>query len=143
MLDDDASRVRRRGALGASVLIIDDAAEARALSAACLEFRGFRTDAAEDGLSGLAMALTMAPDVVLLDFSMPKMDGEEVVRRLKADARTCRIPIVMLTAIPQAVAASTRANVAAFLEKPCDSEQLVDAVVQVLAARPAASVAQQ
>jgi putative two-component system response regulator len=119
------------------VLIIDDAAEARALIAACLEFRGFRADAAEDGPSGIAMALTIVPDVVLLDFAMPKMNGEEVVRLLKADERTRAIPIVMLTAIPEAVTAGTRANLAAFLEKPCDAERLVDAVANVLALRPA------
>jgi CheY-like chemotaxis protein len=114
------------------VLIIDDTSEARELSAACLEFRGFSTQAAEDGPSGLAMARAQAPDVILLDFCMPNMDGAEVVRHLKADDRTRAIPIVMLTAIPEAVAFSTRENLAAFIEKPCDAERLANTVLDAL-----------
>jgi CheY-like chemotaxis protein len=140
-LEEDASRVRCRGALGASVLVIDDVGEARTVSAACLEFRGFRAEVARDGPSGLAMAVAIVPDVVLLDFSMPKMDGEEVVRRLKEDERTRTILIVMLTAIPEAVSPGTRANLAAFLEKPCDAERLVEAVANVVALRAARSAA--
>lgn len=135
--DEEQSRVRNRGPLGASVLIIDDLADARELSAACLEIRGFRAMAAEDGPSGLAMAVAAAPDAILLDFSMPEMDGEEVIRRLKADDRTRHIPVVMLTAMPDAVSRSTRAAVAVFLEKPCETSALGDAIVQALAANGA------
>jgi CheY-like chemotaxis protein len=131
--------VSRQGAVGANVLIIDDTSEARELSAACLEFRGFCTQAAEDGPSGLAMALAQSPDVILLDFCMPNMDGAEVVRHLKSDERTREIPIVMLTAIPEAVPASTRENLAAFIEKPCGAERLANTVLDALIAPPARS----
>ncbi len=114
------------------MLIIDDTSEARELSAACLEYRGFRTLAAEDGPSGLALARAQSPDVILLDFCMPTMDGAEVVRHLKADERTRAIPIVMLTAIPEAVAVCTRENLAAFIEKPCDAERLANTVLDAL-----------
>jgi hypothetical protein len=129
---DRKSSGTQRRAQGARVLIIDDGVEARELSAACLEFRGFRTMIAEDGPSGLAMARALSPDAILLDFCMPSMDGAEVVLRLKADERTRAVPIVMLTAIPEAVTAMTRDNLAGFLEKPCEAERLADAVLEVL-----------
>jgi CheY-like chemotaxis protein len=116
------------------VLVIDDLPEARALCRAFLELRGFRTQEAEDGPSGLAMAIALRPDAIVLDFSMPRMDGAEVVKRLRADERTRRIPIVMLTALREAVDAHTRGELAAFLDKPCDPDALLDAVVGSCAA---------
>lgn len=130
--DEEPSRVRSRGPLGASVLVIDDVAEARELSAAWLDLRGFRCTLAEDGPSGLAIAQDEVPDVILLDFSMPGMDGAEVVRRLGADERTRGIPIVMLTAILEAVPTATRAAVAACIGKPCDPDRLVDVIAQAV-----------
>jgi len=126
--DDEDSRIRTRGPLGARVLVIDDVAEAREMTAAYLDLRGFRCTVAEDGPSGLAIAREKVPDVILLDFSMPGMDGAEVVRRLEADERTRGIPVVILTAILEAVPAATRAAVVACIGKPCDPDRLVDVV---------------
>ncbi len=110
------------------VLVIDDVAEARDLYRVCIEYHGFSTSAAEDGPSGLALALAVAPDVVVLDFSMPRMNGAEVLDRLKADPRTRDIPVVMITAEADLVPAKTRASCAAFLEKPCDPDALLRAI---------------
>jgi CheY-like chemotaxis protein len=114
------------------VLVIDDLPEARALCRACLELRGFQTEEAEDGPSGIGMAIAFRPEAIVLDFSMPFMNGAEVVKYLKADERTRRIPIVMLTAIREAVDATTRASLAAFLDKPCDPDTLFETVIGVL-----------
>jgi two-component system, cell cycle response regulator DivK len=113
------------------VLVIDDGAEARDLYCVCIEHQGFAAEAAEDGPSGLARAFAMLPDIVVLDFSMPRMDGAEVLQRLKADPRTRDIPIVMLTAVPDLVTAHTRAGCAAFLEKPCDPDRLLQAIMGI------------
>lgn len=107
------------------MLVVDDGAEARDLYCACLEFHGFGAEAAEDGPSGIAMALATAPDAIVLDFSMPRMDGAEVLRRLKADERTRSIPVVMVTAVPELVARDARRSCAAFLEKPCEPDRLM------------------
>jgi CheY-like chemotaxis protein len=128
----DSSFVRRRDAPRPSVLIVDDRAEARDLYCACLEFHGFDARAAEDGVSGIAMALAKVPDAMVLDFSMPGMDGAEVLRRLKGDDRTRAIPIVMLTAIPELVGAVARLACAAFLEKPCEPDVLVQTLAKLL-----------
>ena len=63
-----------------------------------LKRRGFTVVLAVDGESGVAMATTEAPDLILLDMSLPVLDGWEATRRLKADAGTQRIPVIALTA---------------------------------------------
>jgi DNA-binding response OmpR family regulator len=128
----DSSFTRRSDASRPMVLIVDDRAEARDLYCACLEFHGFDAQAAEDGASGIAMALAKAPDAMVLDFSMPEMDGAEVLRRLKEDWRTRAIPVVMLTAIPELVDAVVRLACAAFLEKPCEPEVLVRTITDLV-----------
>jgi CheY-like chemotaxis protein len=114
------------------VLVIDDGEEARDLYCECLEFHGFRADSAEDGASGLAKAAATTPDVIVLDFSMPRMDGGEVLQRLRASERTRRIPVIMVTAVLELVDPKVRARCAAFLEKPCEPERLVQTIDEVL-----------
>jgi CheY-like chemotaxis protein len=119
------SYVRRRDARKPVVLVIDDGEEARDLYCAYLEFHGFEAATAEDGATGIALALALRPDAIVLDFSMPRMDGAEVLSRLKADARTSGIPVVMVTAVPELVEPGARRACAAFLEKPCEPDQLM------------------
>ncbi len=138
-----SSYVGRRDALRPLVLVIDDGPEARDMYCACLEFHGFRTEAAEDGLSGLAMARSTAPDVVVLDFSMPKMDGIEVLRELRSDARTRVIPVVMVTAIPELIDRRERARCDAFLAKPCDPDVLVQTISNIALGRATRLVARK
>jgi two-component system cell cycle response regulator DivK len=122
------SFVRRRDAQKPLILVVDDGDEARDLYCAYLEFHGFGAEAAEDGPSGIAMALATGPDAIVLDFSMPKMDGAEVLRRLKADERTRSIPVVMVTAVPELVGREARSWCAAFLEKPCEPDRLMETI---------------
>ena len=63
-----------------------------------LERKGFEVVLAMDGQSGVEMARIQAPDLVLMDMSLPVLDGWEATRRLKADAATQRIPVIALTA---------------------------------------------
>ncbi len=60
--------------------------------------KGYEVVLAMDGQSGVEMARTEAPDLVLIDMSLPVLDGWEATRRLKADAATQRIPVIALTA---------------------------------------------
>jgi CheY-like chemotaxis protein len=129
------SQIRTRGGRSgkrARVLVIDDVPEVRELYCTYLEYNGFVTDAAEDGLAGLAKVVALQPDVVVLDYSMPRMDGEQVLARLQEDPRTRRIPVVMMTAVPELVGTRALARCAAFVEKPCDPDRLVSAILGVL-----------
>jgi CheY-like chemotaxis protein len=126
------SYVRRRDARKPVVLVIDDGPEARDLYCAYLEFHGFVAAAAEDGPAGIASALTLRPDAIVLDFSMPRMDGAEVLTHLKADPRTSSIPVVMVTAVPELVDREVRCACAEFLEKPCEPDRLMEVLDELL-----------
>jgi CheY-like chemotaxis protein len=122
---DSGAAVRERRP---HILVVDDGAEARELYCAYLEYHGFRADAAEDGAAGLAKARATQPDAIVLDYSMPRMDGEQVLVLLQADERTRDIPVLMLTAVPELVSSGVRAECMALLEKPCEPDRLVSAV---------------
>jgi DNA-binding response OmpR family regulator len=80
------------------VLVVDDEEGLRALLRVNLELAGFEVREAPDGPSALEAARGEVPSIVILDVMMPGMDGWEVLRELKADARTAGTPILMLTA---------------------------------------------
>ena len=80
------------------VLVVDDVVHGRALCAEYLELRGFRVVTTGDGLGAVDMALALRPDVILMDLSMPVIDGWEATRLIKKNARTSAIPIVVMTA---------------------------------------------
>ncbi|MBX5474881.1 MAG: response regulator [Thermoleophilia bacterium] len=80
------------------VLVIDDEAPIRLLCRVNLEAEGMEVLEAPDGPSGLELARTGRPDVILLDVMMPGLDGWRVAEELLEDERTSRIPIIFLTA---------------------------------------------
>jgi len=80
------------------VLIVDDEKDIVDLVAYNLARNGYETVTATDGNNALDSAAKNAPDLIILDLMLPGLDGMEVARRLKADAQTANIPIVMLTA---------------------------------------------
>jgi two-component system cell cycle response regulator len=83
----------------ARILIVDDHEDNVEIIRARLESRGYRTDSAADGEEALRKVTTDPPDLILLDVMMPKLDGHEVARRIKADSRLPFIPIIMQTAL--------------------------------------------
>jgi len=103
-----------------------------------LELLGdFEVLAAEDGERGCAMALSDRPDIILMDLEMPRVDGWEATRRLKADPQTRDIPIIALSA--HALAGEREKALASgcdeFDTKPIEFERLVATLRRVLAAR--------
>jgi signal transduction histidine kinase/DNA-binding response OmpR family regulator len=82
----------------ARVLVVDDQKVSRATVAAILRSAGHTLDSASSGPEGIERARAVGPDVIVLDVQMPGMDGFEVVERLKQDAATAPIPILLLTA---------------------------------------------
>jgi two-component system phosphate regulon response regulator PhoB len=81
-----------------TILIVEDEKDVLDLVAYNLKKAGYHTATAGDGAAGLAKAQDMLPALVVLDLMMPKLEGTEVCKRLKADPRTAHIPILMLTA---------------------------------------------
>ena len=80
------------------ILLVEDNEMNRDMLSRRLERKGFEVVLAVDGQSGVEMARSQAPDLVLMDMSLPVLDGWEATRRLKADAATQGIPVIALTA---------------------------------------------
>lgn len=80
------------------VLVVDDFAAGRDLSAEYLTYRGYEVATAEDGAKAIERAGEFLPDAILMDLSLPGVDGWEATRRLRADAKTQDIKIIALTA---------------------------------------------
>lgn len=85
-------------AKGKTVLLVEDNEDNMLIYSTILRHHGYEVLEATDGEMGLETARTRLPDMILMDISIPKMDGWEVTRRLKADPATAHIPIVALTA---------------------------------------------
>lgn len=87
--------------IGKSVLIIDDDMTLREMYDEYLKASGFLVVTAQDGEEGLQQAKQSKPSAILLDLMMPKMNGIEVLRRLKADDELKSIPVIVFTALIQ------------------------------------------
>jgi two-component system, cell cycle response regulator DivK len=109
------------------VLVVDDFQDNREMFAEYLVFSGFRVAEAATGREALDRAFELIPDLILMDLSLPEIDGWEATRHLKNDPRTNRIPIVALTG--HTLAGHSRdardAGCDAFLTKPCLPDALV------------------
>jgi two-component system, cell cycle response regulator DivK len=80
------------------ILLVEDNEMNRDMLSRRLQRKGYSVAIAEDGERGLSMACAEMPDLILMDLSLPFVDGCEVTRRLKANPRTSQIPIIVLTA---------------------------------------------
>ena len=119
---------------GPLILVVDDYEDAREMYAEYLRFCGFRVAEARNGNEALEQAFTLMPDLVLMDLSLPGMDGWEATRQLKADERTRNIPVVALTghALAGASEGAKKAGCDSFVTKPCLPDDLVVEVKRML-----------
>ena len=122
------------GETGPLVLIVDDVQDNRTIYVLFLTFSGYRIAEAENGEEALHKATTLLPDIIVMDLSLPVMDGWEATRRLKRDPRTKRIPVVVLTghALPEHAQAAREAGCDLVITKPCLPDQLMDAIRRIL-----------
>jgi len=127
------------------VLVVDDYPDAREMYSEYLEFSGFDVIQAVNGMEALQRAVDAAPDIILMDLSLPVMDGWEATRRLKEDARTSSIPVVALTghALAGISEGAMKAGCDAFVTKPCLPEDLVKEIRKVLERSPQSTAARK
>jgi two-component system cell cycle response regulator DivK len=120
------------------VLIVDDFADNREMYCQFLEFSGFRVAEAQNGHEALEKAFALRPDLIVMDLSLPGLDGWEATRRLKADDRTRATPVIALTG--HALAGHSKgamdAGCDAFITKPCLPERLLEEIKSMLKGRP-------
>lgn len=116
------------------VLVADDNADIRDLLATRLQTRGFDVTAAADGQEALEKALAEDPDIALLDWVMPIIQGHELCVKLKTDPRTAQLPVVMLTARGEEEDRLLGLDLGAdaYLVKPFDIDELVGTLKRLL-----------
>jgi len=116
------------------ILLVEDNEMNRDMLSRRLERRGYQVVIAVDGEQGVAMAQSEAPDLILMDMSLPVLDGWEAARRLKADPETQAIPVIALTA--HAMVGDREKAIAAGCDdydtKPVEFQRLLEKIEAIL-----------
>ncbi len=122
----------------ATILVVDDEFGIAELFDAILADEGHRVLTASNGRHGLEMLAANPADLIFLDFMMPVMDGAGMLRQLAADPALSRIPVVMMSSIPQATVAERCRGYALFMRKPFSIDEVVNVTHRLLngAGRP-------
>jgi two-component system cell cycle response regulator DivK len=117
-----------------TVLIVDDFEDNRTMYAEFFRYSGFEVIEAANGLEAIQKATLAVPDVVVMDLSLPVLDGWEATRRLKADERTRHVPVIALTghALEGHSQGAREAGCDGFLAKPCLPETLLETIEKML-----------
>jgi CheY-like chemotaxis protein len=121
------------------ILLVEDNEDNRLVYRTILDHFGFVVLEAADGEEGIRRARADGPDLILMDVSIPKIDGWEATRQLKADPRTSSIPIIALTAHALATdrAKAQEAGCDGYLAKPVEPRRVVEEVQKHLERRAA------
>ena len=124
------------------ILVVEDDATMQKMALKILRSRGFRSELARTGKEAVAMAASLQPGVILMDLSLPEMNGWEATRALKADPKLAHIPVVAITA--HAMVGDRETAIAAgcteCLTKPYELEELI-ALVERYVGRPESQAA--
>jgi DNA-binding response OmpR family regulator len=117
------------------ILIVEDDSDIRELMALKLTLEGHEVDIEADGEAGLAAARELMPDLVVLDWMMPKLTGVEVCQALRADPATASLPVIILTAKAQEadVQRGFAAGADDYMSKPFSPPELASRVAAILA----------
>jgi CheY-like chemotaxis protein len=123
-----------------TILVVDDDRDTRELYRACFDMSGFATAEAGTGAEAVAAAQRLRPDVLLTDLILPDFDGFEVAQRLKRDAATAGICVILLTGygIPDLERKAAAAGVTRALLKPCLPQAMLKEVRRALKQLPTA-----
>lgn len=116
----------------ATVLVVDDEEDLADAVALLLQDKGFRVFKVHDGAQALRAASELLPDLVLLDYELPELDGVEVIGRLRGDPATANLPVLLTSAAKVSMADIKRAD--GFLAKPFQDSLLFEMVNRLLAA---------
>jgi len=116
------------------VLVVDDNPDSITIIRSILDAHGFAVDVAESGREALEKLEQNIPDVLLLDVMMPEMSGIEVLEKLKANKKTAKMPVILVTAKTQDedVLVGYQYGADYYITKPCTSKQLLYGIGLVL-----------
>lgn len=117
------------------ILVVDDDADIRDMLSFKLAHAGYEVHTEEDGETGLAAAQELDPDLILLDWMMPRLTGPEVCTALRQEPQTARLPVILLTAKAQEadVQRGFASGADDYVSKPFSPRELVSRVQALLA----------
>ena len=116
----------------APILIVDDEDDTIRAVSDLLTEAGFEVDHANNGSAGLDYLRSETPAMILLDWSMPVMDGRQMMQAMQADPRWRDIPVILFTADPNARAWAIETRASGYLKKPCAPRDLLTMVDNTL-----------
>ncbi|HET8728165.1 MAG TPA: response regulator [Alphaproteobacteria bacterium] len=115
-----------------TILVVDDEFGIAEVLVTALEDEGYRVFVAANGRQGLERLGEITPDLVILDFMMPLMDGIAMARAMRADPANAGIPVIMMSSVPEASVRERFDGYAAFLRKPFLISDLLDLVAKTV-----------
>ncbi|OGO43915.1 MAG: hypothetical protein A2137_04445 [Chloroflexi bacterium RBG_16_58_8] len=131
--------------MSSKILLIEDDPAISRLVDYTLRHQGYEIIIASNGLEGIRKAHSEAPDLVILDLMLPGIDGFEICHRLRADASTAKLPILMFSAKAQEIDKTTGLKVGAddYLTKPAAPAEILNRVQKLLAEKKDGAPAQE
>ena len=119
---------------GDMVLIVEDDEDSRYVYGLILEANGFQVATVRSGDEGLRVARESHPRAILMDVSIPGMDGWTVTEHLKGDPETAGIPVIIITAhaFPEDLGRARRVGCEGFLTKPCEPRRVLEEVCRLI-----------
>jgi chemosensory pili system protein ChpA (sensor histidine kinase/response regulator) len=117
-----------------TILVVDDSLTVRKITGRLLERSGYHVVTAKDGIDALEQVVEMVPDVMLVDIEMPRMDGFDLTRNIRADARLKNVPIIMITSRTAEKHRNYAAEIGVnhYLGKPYDEDELLRVIASYL-----------
>lgn len=121
-----------------TLLVIEDNAEIRENTCEILELAGYKAITAANGKEGIDHAIEYKPDIILCDIMMPKVNGYDVIRKLKSEPETADIPFIYVTASGEKneVKLAMDMGAAAYVRKPFQVKELMEAIQDVINKQP-------
>jgi two-component system chemotaxis response regulator CheY len=119
--------------VSSKILIVEDSTDARDMLALLFDMEGYSVATAEDGREGLRRASAESPDLIVTDINMPHIDGTEMIRRLRAEPGSSRVPIIVMTAYGDDIAErAVRSGADRALTKPVDYDLLLETIKDLI-----------
>lgn len=126
-----------------TILVVEDQEDIREFYMTCLSLEGFAVRCAVDGADGIAQVRAHRPQLVVLDFSLPRLSGAEVLREIRRDPEINHTPVVLVSGQIQAFLAEVdELTFHTALEKPCGVKELVGAIRSALCTKRPGAVRQ-
>lgn len=119
----------------AKILLIEDNRDSRDILSKLLRMSGYSVVSATDGENGFEAAATQLPDLIITDINMPRMDGIQFVKRIRADRMLAETPVLVVTAFgPTAAREAVEAGANASAQKPFDFDKFLVIVQELISA---------